>query len=112
VAGIDRLNDLEYKLLLKSQNIVQCVKCQAQFGFERGDDNSVVKDAKGSKLEGYQLPCNFQGAAQTLHRESFHVFLGGLQDRAVQIVLLGTVPSRLRLRAVQESTDLEEMPLL
>jgi hypothetical protein len=40
---------------MKSQNIVQCIKCKDRFAFEQGDKNSVVKDAKNNKLEGKAL---------------------------------------------------------
>ena len=33
-------------------NIVECVKCNNEFSYEQGDPNSIVKDAKGNKLDG------------------------------------------------------------
>ena len=49
-------------------NFVECVKCKNEFSFEKGDPNSVVKDGKGNKLEGYNNTHNIDHYYNTMLR--------------------------------------------
>ncbi|CAD8076897.1 unnamed protein product [Paramecium primaurelia] len=55
ILGLDKFNELDKKLALKNQNIVECIKCQSQFSFEKGNPNEQVKDQQGKNISGEAL---------------------------------------------------------
>ncbi|CAD8082872.1 unnamed protein product [Paramecium sonneborni] len=55
ILGNDKFNDLDKKLALKNQNIVECIKCKSQFSFEKGNPQEQVKDQQGKSINGEAL---------------------------------------------------------
>ncbi|CAD8189536.1 unnamed protein product [Paramecium octaurelia] len=55
VLGIDMFNDLDKRLALKKQNIVECIKCQFQFSFDKDTSQELDKGQQGKNISGEAL---------------------------------------------------------